>query len=99
MKSYLTPKQLAAEFDVPKTCIYRWCRTGYFRCHKVGGRWRIDPDVDLESLPNSINEQIREGMKSKERNEVERLVSQILLSDCLLLTKANARSAVDTPQG
>ena len=33
------------------------------------------------------------------RNEVERLVSQILLSECLLLPKVNVRSAVDTSQG
>ena len=66
VKSYLTPKQLAAEFDVSKTCIYRWCRTGYFLSHKVGGRWRIDPDVDLESLSNPMNEQIWEGMRSRD---------------------------------
>ena len=65
VKSYLTPKQLAAEFDVSETYNYRRCRTGYFRSHKVGGRWRIDPDVDLESLSSPVNEQVRSEMKSK----------------------------------
>ena len=55
----------AAAVDVSKTCNYRWCQTGYFRSHKVGGRWRIDPDVDLESLSNPMNEQIRKGLKSR----------------------------------
>ena len=26
---------------------------------------RIDPDVDLKSLSNPVNEQLREGMKAK----------------------------------
>jgi len=65
MKSYLTPKQLAFEYDVSETTVIRWCRTGYFPSIKVGGRWRIDPDVDLESLSNPVNEQVRSEMKSK----------------------------------
>ena len=66
MKSYKTPKQLAAEFDVSETCIYRWCRTGYFRSYKVGGHWRIDSDVEIESLSNPMNGQIWEGMRSRD---------------------------------
>ena len=65
VKAYLTPKQLAAEFDFSKTYNYRRCRTGNFRSHKVGGRWRIDPDVDLDSFSNPMDEQIREGLKSR----------------------------------
>ena len=65
MKSYRTPKQLAYEYDVSETTVIRWCRTGYLPSIKVGGRWRIDPDVDLESLSNPVNEQVREGMKSR----------------------------------
>ena len=30
-----------------------------FQANKVGGRWRIDPDVDLESLSNPVNERVR----------------------------------------
>ena len=65
MKSYLTPNQLAAEFDVSATYIYRWCQSRYLPSYKVGGRWRIYPDVDLESLSSLMNEQVREGMKSR----------------------------------
>ena len=40
------------------------CRTlkepATFQANKVGGRWRIDPDVDLESLSNPMNERVRE---------------------------------------
>ena len=62
---YLTPKQMAHEFDVSETTVIRWCRTGYLPSYKVGGRWRIDPDVDLESLSNPVNERVREEMKAK----------------------------------
>jgi excisionase family DNA binding protein len=65
MKSYLTPKQLAFEYDVSETTVIRWCRTGYLPSIKVGGHWRIGLDVDLESLSNPMNEQVREGMKSR----------------------------------
>ena len=65
MKHYRTPKGLSFEFDVSETTVIRWCRTGYLPSIKVGGRWRIDPDVDLESLSNPMNEQVREGMKAK----------------------------------
>ena len=30
-----------------------------FQANTVGGRWRIDPDVDLESLSNLMNERVR----------------------------------------
>ena len=63
--NYRTPKELAYELDVSETTVSRWCRTGYLLSIKVGGRWRIDPDVDLESLSNPMNEQVREGMKSR----------------------------------
>ena len=66
MKSYLTPKQLAFEYDVSETTVIRWCRTGYLPSIKVGGRWRIGPDVDLESLSNPMNKQVREGMRSRD---------------------------------
>ena len=65
MKHYQTPKQLAFEQDVSETTVIRWCRTGYLPRIKVGGRWRIDPDVDLESLSNPVNEQVQEGIKSR----------------------------------
>ena len=65
MSPYLTPKELAFEYDVSETTVIRWCRTGYLPSIKVGGRWRIDPDVDLESLSNPVNEQVREGMTAK----------------------------------
>lgn len=65
MSSYLTPKQLAFEYDVSETTVIRWCRSGYLPSIKVGGRWRIDPDVDLESLSNPVNEQVREEMKAR----------------------------------
>ena len=65
MKHYRTPKELAYEYDVSETTVIRWCRTGYLPSIKVGGRWRIDPDVDLESLSNPLNEQLREEMKAK----------------------------------
>ena len=55
----------AGSSGVPETTVCRWCRTGYLPSIKVGGRWRIDPDVDLESLSNPMNGQVREGMKSK----------------------------------
>ena len=67
MSSYLTPKQLAFEYDVSETTVIRWCRSGYLPSIKVGGRWRIDPDVDLESLSNPVNEQVREEMKARGR--------------------------------
>ena len=35
------------------------------QANKVGGRWRIDPDVDLESLSSTMNERVREEMKAK----------------------------------
>ena len=60
MSPYLTPKQLAFELDVSETTVTRWCRTGYFLSYKVGGRWRIDPDVDLELLSNPMNERVRQ---------------------------------------
>ena len=63
--NYRTPKELAYEYDVSETTVIRWCRTGYLPSIKVGGRWRIDPDVDLESLSNPVNERVREEMKSK----------------------------------
>jgi len=63
--NYRTPKELAFECDVSETTVIRWCRTGYLPSIKVGGRWRIDPDVDLELLSNPMNEQTREEMKSK----------------------------------
>jgi len=63
--NYRTPKELAYEYDVSETTVIRWCRTGYLPSIKVGGRWRIDPDVDLESLSNPVNERVREEMKSR----------------------------------
>ena len=63
--NYRTLKELAYELDVSKTTVSRWFRTGYLLSIKVGGRWRIDPDVDLEPLSNPMNEQVREGMKSR----------------------------------
>ena len=63
--NYRTPKELAYEYDVSETTFIRWCRTGYLPSIKVGGRWRIDPDVDLESLSSPVNERVREEMKSK----------------------------------
>ena len=63
--NYRTPKELAYEYDVSETTVIRWCRTGYLPSIKVGGHWRIDPDVDLESLSNPVNEQLREEMKAK----------------------------------
>ena len=65
MKSYRTPKELAAEYDVSETCIYRWCQSGFLPSYKVGGRWRIDPDIDLESLSNPMNEKVRSEMKAR----------------------------------
>ena len=65
MKSYKTPKEIAHEYDVSETCIYRWCQSGYLLSYKVGGRWRIDPDVDLELLSNPVSERVREEMKSR----------------------------------
>ena len=67
MKSYLTPKQLAFDYDVSETAVIRWRRTGYLPNIKVGSRWRIDTGVDLESLSNEWT--------STGRNEVERLLS------------------------
>ncbi len=67
MESYLTPKQLAFEYDVSETAVIRWCRTGYLPNIKVGSRWRVDTGVDLESLSNEWT--------STGRNEVERLLS------------------------
>ena len=49
------PRQRLSAGVEPATC----------QANKVGGRWRIDPDVDLESLSNPVNEQIREEMKSR----------------------------------
>ena len=63
--NYRTPKELAYEYDVSEATVIRWCRTGYLPSIKVGGRWRIDPDVDLESLSNPANEKVREEMKSR----------------------------------
>ncbi len=63
--NYRTPKELAYEYDVSETTVIRWCRNGYLPSIKVGGHWRIDPDVDLESLSNPVNEQLREEMKAK----------------------------------
>ena len=65
MKHYRTQKELAYEYDVSETTVIFWFRTSYFPSIKVGGRWRIDPDVDLESLSNPLNEQVRSEMKSK----------------------------------
>ena len=65
MKHYQTPKQLAFEQDVSETTVIRWCRTGYLPRIKVGGRWRINPDVDLESVSSAMNERIREDMKAR----------------------------------
>ena len=65
MKHYRTPKELTFEYDVSETTVIRWCRTGYLPSYKVGGRWRIDPDVDLESLSNPVNEQLREEIEAK----------------------------------
>ena len=65
MKHYRTPKELAYEYDVSETTVIRWCRTGYLPSIKVGGRWRIDPDVKLESLSNPVSERVREEMKSR----------------------------------
>jgi len=64
MKSYKTPKQLAAEFDVSETCVYRWCQSGFLPSYKVGGRWRIDPDAEIGNSPE-VERQMREGMKSR----------------------------------
>ncbi len=50
---------------VLKIMVCLWYRTVYLPSYKVGGRWGIDPDVDLESLSNPVNEQVREGMKSR----------------------------------
>ena len=63
--NYRTPKELAYEYDVSETTVILWFRTGYFPSIKVGGRWRIDPDVDLESLSNPVNERVREEMKAR----------------------------------
>ena len=63
--NYRTPKELAYEYDVSETTVIRWCRTGYLPSIKVGGRWRIDPDVDLESVSSAMNERIREDMKAR----------------------------------
>ena len=65
MKSYRTPQELAYEYEVSEKTVIRWCRTGYLPSIKVSGRWRIDPDVDLESLSNPMNKQVREGIKSR----------------------------------
>ena len=65
MKNYQTPKQLASELDVSETTVSGLCRTGYLPSIKVGGRWRIDVGVDLESFSNPVNEQVREEMKAK----------------------------------
>ena len=64
-RKFRTPKEVAYEMDVSETCIYRWCQSGFLPSYKVGGRWRIDPDVDLESLSNPVNERVREEMKAK----------------------------------
>ena len=51
---------------VLKIMVWLWGRTVYLPRSKGGGRWRIDPDVDLESLSNPVNEQVREGMRAKD---------------------------------
>ena len=43
------PRQRLSAGVEPATC----------QANKVGGRWRIDPDVDLESLSNPVNERVR----------------------------------------
>ena len=64
-RKFRTPKEVAYEMDVSETCVYRWCQSGQLPSYKVGGRWRIDPDVDLESLSNPVNERVREEMKAR----------------------------------
>ncbi len=63
-RKFKTPKQLAAEFDVSETCIYRWCQSGQLPSYKVGGRWRIDPEAELGNSPE-VERQIKESMKAK----------------------------------
>ena len=64
MKSYKTPKQLAAEFDVSETCVYRWCQSGQLPSYKIGGRWRIHEEAELlvEDSGMVLN-QFKQGMK------------------------------------
>ena len=65
MQNYKTPKEVVHQFDVSETCIYHWCQSGYLPSYKVESCWWIDPDVELESLSNPMNEKVRSEMKSR----------------------------------
>ena len=62
---YSENMKLAFEYDVSKTTLCHWCQNGYLPSYKVGGHWRIDPEVDLESLSSAMNKRVRSEMKSK----------------------------------
>jgi len=39
----LTLDQVAAEMDVVRKTVGRWCRTGTLKAEKVFGQWRVEP--------------------------------------------------------
>ena len=64
MKSHLIPKEMVYECDVSETTVCCWGQSGYLPSYKVGGRWWVEPNTELQNN-SEINKQICERMKRK----------------------------------
>jgi excisionase family DNA binding protein len=60
----LTPKELAALAGMHPKTIRQWCREGRIPARRIGGTWRIKPDVLAERDPD-LWEEYLEGARRR----------------------------------
>jgi excisionase family DNA binding protein len=54
-KELFDPEEVAEYLGVKKSTVWRWCRSGYLRCLKIGKGWRIRRDALEDLLKQSKN--------------------------------------------
>ena len=62
MKSHLIPKEMVCEYDVSETTVCRWSQSGYLPSYKVGARWRVELNAELQNN-SEVDKQICGEMK------------------------------------